>query len=164
MSIKTDPRGSLTQLAEIVGLSKSYFFILRHKTRERFDYMFSFDFNYKKSFFMYIERVEGLTFEISDILNKVQRHCRYGEMCKQLGFSKVHNKNRTQVFDRESNTVNQLRLEDKDFLNIRFITLKRWIKIVDYVKDENVQKELYSNKGLPRKIKKVESNLERCVA
>jgi len=160
MSIKIDPRGNLKELSAQLGNSEAYFSVVKNKTPEKFDYIFSFDFNYSKSLNMYIAKVERLLCDIEKVIRKVKRYSRYGNLCKELGLSNMANTNRTQVFKQEEKIIYQIRPNDSDFLKIYFNHIQRWQTILEYLKENpEEEKELYKPERLfdegRRKVKAV---------
>lgn len=122
-----------SNLAIMYELDKSYFYTLRKRNKEKYDFIFSFDSDYKKSLDKHLEYVETLIFNMQDVLEMYDgKRKEYANLLYRLGLSKM--KNSSMVYSVDVNIAYRVRMSKKDFLIIHYGIIKKFEAILNEVK------------------------------
>lgn len=122
-----------SNLAIMCELDKSYFYVLRKRNKEKYDFIFSFDSDYKKSLDKYLEYVETLIFNMQDVLEMYDgKRKEYANLLHRLGLSKM--KNSSMGYSVDVNIAYRVRMSKKDFLSIYYGIIKKFEAILNEVK------------------------------
>lgn len=124
-----------TNLATTYELGRTYFFMLRKSNKKKYDLIFSFDNDYKKSINKYLEYVESLIFNMQDVLEDYDgKRKEYAVLLYKLGLSKT--RNYSMVYSNDISIVYRVRMNKKDFLTISYGVIKKFEAILNELKKE----------------------------
>lgn len=127
-----------TDLAITYELDRSYFHMLRKSNKKKYDLIFSFDNDYRKSLDKYLEYIETLIFNMQDVLENYDgKRKEYATLLYKLGLSKT--KNYSEVYNNDMRIAYRVRMNKKDFLNISCGIIKKFEAIINEVKKEKIR-------------------------
>ena len=121
--------GSLIPVAEYFNKDKNYFNVVKHVSREKFDFMMSFDKNPTNSVIKYTEYIDNLLAEAVKYRYKFERPKDFGEFVLKYKLTSGKRRENYLVMDRH------LFKYYDDYLSMQFAVVKKLQKMVDICRD-----------------------------
>ena len=126
---------NLTNLADRVGKSNSYFFLVKKTNKELFDFYFSFNKNNLKSYYIALEKIENVRLLVQNIYLELEECKLKVQFSKYLKDKKVY-----------QNKYSFLVVESDIYLSKRYVNYKTYLKHLQIIKFyEDFKKELITN-------------------
>lgn len=123
---------NLGKLSEELGYSAAYFYSMKKANPDKYNAIFKDETNEYEALAKYVNYVEQLVLKMEKILSSYKKKRDFGEIVHQLGLSNITDaKNFTQTHVAEEFVVYKIR-EENDFVRVRYSTVLKWEKIVEY--------------------------------
>ena len=122
---------TLKDLAIHYGFASSYFSVMKNTNQEKFNFVFSFDENKKRSLEKYIEFVSSVISNMEKVLFSFDKKHDYGVWITKLDLTNI--KNLTSVYCSDERAIFKYR-EEEEYIGLKFNSLQKWLKIIEQFK------------------------------